>query len=294
MATYSITQYILAILPFLVLVWCLLIINRPDPEPEKEPEKPKPPGGSGWVYLIEKDGFLKLGSHKFFKQVNDKEYIENHGLINTLKEYSNPVNNPNSSNVNVYYYHFFENVEVWEAHILHLLQGFAIEMLPGELDTAQNNGFEVDMEQRRLINIFNDSERRIFSDYLNEDMVESIALKKTIHKLYKNTGEVKNRVGEFIDVLHKTEQEAADGDKDMVFEDEPVINDYFSKISNNSEDKWFKISDQNHNEENLNDLYTFINIFCYKGPLQQEIIEKTNKEIFETPRIFLSKLPKTK
>ncbi len=73
------------------------------------------PSESGWVYVIERDGYLKIGSYGYNKL----------GLVNELKKYVSSDIIPKDGNVNLVYYYYFDNFSKKENLLSEYLNGMA-------------------------------------------------------------------------------------------------------------------------------------------------------------------------
>jgi hypothetical protein len=98
---FSLYQYFFATLPFLVIVYALLVVQKKEVTVKKTVLIPV---DAGWVYLLERDGFIKVGMSKYYGVTGAQK------LSDRLNVYVNNTSEPNPKNLNVLYFHFYDNV----------------------------------------------------------------------------------------------------------------------------------------------------------------------------------------
>lgn len=292
-------EYIFAAFPFVVFLYVLLMLvaktNRPKSKIEPIPEKP--PEGSGWIYLIEREGYLKIGKVSYNLELSLSENVEKHltGRDGRFHKYLNSSEFPGVMNVNILYYNFFLEVEEWEKKIRHLLMGYAVVLNEGELNKLENKNNELDgsgdtdpfrTKGKLLPNIFYPQEERVL-DQEHSKEVDMVEITKDIYQIHEYNSTLSDKIREVISEMQSKNEGVAISAPENDSKN-PVINPYFLRVYRNRNSEWFKIVDMNHEEKELRILYAFMNTFRLHGEVARKIMEKSNEEIFKKPRVFLS------
>jgi hypothetical protein len=278
-------KYFLAILPFVVLIYVLFLAGSTKKEPPKK-KLEQPPKDSGWVYLLERDGYIKVGHAKYF----DAEGKPNEqSFINRMNQYVSDTSQPNIHNVNIFYYNFLPSAGEWDNNIKNLLLGNAVQLSSvTDYTKLKGAGFtckEGEEDMFILQNIFNNSENINQNQSTEADSVlTQIKINQTSENLKK--------VSENIQRSHNHQSSSGTEKLDFPNLDMSETNPYFDKIYKHNGHEWFKINDYNHKEDSIRKLFEILDIMRLKGDNINEIISKTNQQIFDTPRLFLSKMPK--
>lgn len=90
--------------------------NRVKVQPEILDRKIEPNAGSGWLYVVERDGYLKIGRTNFEKL--------DPTLTARLKAYINITEIPAKLNLNLLYFDFFENANSMEIELKNHIRRF--------------------------------------------------------------------------------------------------------------------------------------------------------------------------
>ena len=292
----GIIQYIFAVFPFLVLIYVLLVVAAQGSRPKTKIEPPKetPPEGSGWLYLIEREGHIKVGEHGY-----GENGVE--GFVSRLKDYINPTSFPNTASVNVLYYQFYRGrsgfeVKQQETRMRHIIQGYAVEVTPGEQDPIINlnanlgeHEDEYVVKDGKLVNPFTKIEDTAQEIDTNKE-VDMVRLTKEINSMHRTQDEMSEQVREALAKIKEEKMNEIDGES-LPKAQNMTLNPYFLKVYRSNNAEWFKVVDANHDEQELKILYKLMQVFADKSEMTQEIIQESNQAIFEKPRIFLSQPP---
>ena len=292
----GILQYVFAAFPFLVLIYVLLVLAAQGMRPKTriEPPKEKPSEGSGWLYLIEREGHIKVGKHAYAEGGVE-------GFVNRLKDYINPTSFPNTASVNVLYYQFYRGRDEFkiaqqETRMKHIIQGYAVSVTAGEQDPIlslnpnKDEASEYVIKDSKLLNPFTKIEYTMQEIETNKE-VDMVRLTKELNAMHRNQDQMSKQVQE---ALAKIKEQKLDevGEGELPKTQDVVINPYFLKVYRSNNAEWFKVVDANHDEEELKVLYELMTVLADKTELGREIVQESNQAIFEKPRIFLSKPPK--
>ena len=291
----GIIQYVFALFPFLVLIYALLMVAAQSSKPKTNVEAPKekPPEGSGWLYLIEREGHIKVGEHKF-----SDNGVE--GLVDRLKSYIKSTSFPNTASVNVLYYQFYRGrpdftVTDQETRMKHIIQGYAVEINAGEknrvdyFNPKKKEEEEYVFRENKLVNPYTGFEKTKSEVASSSGEVDVVRMTKELNSMHYTQDQITQQVEEALKKIK--ENKAGELEGEMPRNGEVILNPYFLKVHRSGNAEWFKVADANHDERELKILYELMEAFADKSDLAAETIRNSNEAIFDRPRIFLSKPP---
>lgn len=117
-------QSLITFIFFIMVIWSIYQLARKESVQNFNEEtlelQPKP--GGGWLYAIERDGYIKIGRSNY-KQVESSDQRQK-SLENRIEDYVNPTETPYTYNTNIIYFHYFENLIDCEKQLITYLNTF--------------------------------------------------------------------------------------------------------------------------------------------------------------------------
>jgi hypothetical protein len=104
---YTVSNIITSIFFLFLVLGIYKLIPNHSPKNVVQEQELQPKLGGGWLYAIERDGYIKIGRSNY-KEVESSDKKQK-SLENRIKDYANPSEIPYTFSVNLIYFHYFED-----------------------------------------------------------------------------------------------------------------------------------------------------------------------------------------